>query len=181
MQTTEKNIIIIIPSSLGISAYCSSLQATVATVAHVAVFFWLVSSPLQAKRHQVLGHFRFLHIGVVALLILLPIGPIVAIFATGGFRPFFHPHTCVTANIDAAFYTVILPHSIITAIILSLLILLVWMLVKSRWRDIILMIKLKASKVSKLNQLLEIYWYIYYILVHNHNNNYYVTFLGMYH
>ena len=93
-------------------------------ISHVAVVLWQVSFPLQVKYYQASGHFRLLHIGVVVVAILLPIGPTVAMLATGGFVPFYYPYTCVLANREVAFYVVVLPHSIFTAVGLSLLILL---------------------------------------------------------
>ena len=115
----------------------------------MATLLWLMSFPLQAQRHEVLGHFRYLHICVVVLAIVLPFGPIAGIFATGGFLPLYYPHICTTATSDTTYYAFSLPHSICTATGLSLLILLFWVLVRSRWREILLVIKLKALKVRK--------------------------------
>ena len=74
---------------MGISAYYSLLVGQIIVVAHVATLLWLVPFPLQVQHHQVLGRFHLLHICVVVVAIVLPIGPIAGIFATGGFRPFY--------------------------------------------------------------------------------------------
>ena len=123
----------------------------------MAVVLWQVLFPLQVKYYQTSGHFRLLHIGIVVLASLLPIGPIAAMLATGGFTPFYYPHACVAANADVVFYAAVLPHSIFTAIGLTLLIILFWILVRNRWRDVAKVLTMKCYKVS-------IYYIIHYRL-----------------
>ena len=66
---------------------------------------------------------------VVALL--LPGMPVVVAFTTGGYVFAGEPHlVCLGRNRDATFYSLILPTSVIVAVGVSLLIIILWMIMK---------------------------------------------------
>ena len=117
----------------GIGVYYFAEHALIIWASHVAIVLWQISFPLQAKYAQTSKHYYLLHAAIVTLATVLPAGYIAVSVRTGDHRPFYYPSPCVPASMEATLYFSI-HHYVIGAIGVSLLILLMWVLAKRRWK-----------------------------------------------
>eukprot|EP00731_Ephydatia_muelleri_P026479 Em0018g579a len=98
------------------SVYCYALlQQAIWWICHVAALFWKIKFPFHAKAFN---NVKFVHLMVVVATLLLPVAPVISAFLTGGFTmSSFPPVSCVTKNGNAVYFTLILPISLIVAIV----------------------------------------------------------------
>ena len=100
--------------------YCA-LQQVFIWFFHVVVMFWGIKFPFSSRRFRKKGYAKYLHLSLVLLLFVLPVITLVVGFETGGYSmPRFPPTTCLAVNPDAAFYSFILPITVIMALGISL-------------------------------------------------------------
>ena len=84
---------------------------------------WGMKFPFHARAFQQKAHFKYLHIGIVAVAILLPSVAVAAVIGTGGSAaPFSPPILCVAKSIDVMFYTIIPPGSLLYGIGITLIV-----------------------------------------------------------
>ena len=111
---------------------------------HIIILFWGIKFPFHAKRFETRGYLKYVHIAMVVLAIFLPCGYIAAVAATGGATiARFPPLFCFARNVDAYFYSLVVPICIIDGAATSLLLVILWSLITTLWTQ-----KRKA-KVSK--------------------------------
>ena len=89
-------------------------------IIHIGVMFWSVVFPLHFMTFNLLHRMKYVHALAVCLAIVVPTIAVAAVFGTDGFIP-FPPFLCFPKNENAAFYSFILPVSIITPSGISLL------------------------------------------------------------
>ena len=114
----------------GIAALYFILQAIILLSCHTATLFWAVRFPLHRKYHERLGHMKYIHIAVVLVGLLLPSIPVIAALSTGGFITTFSPLYCTAKNMDANFYSFILPNAITAILTMTILVLILWIIAK---------------------------------------------------
>ena len=115
----------------GAVLYYGSMQISLLWVFHVIAVFWAIKFPFHSRAFKASGRFRYIHIIIVIVALLLPGMPVVAAFATGGYVFPGEPHlVCLGRDRDATFYSLILPVSVIVAVGVSLLIIILWIIVK---------------------------------------------------
>ena len=131
--------------SAGISIHYLLNQALIFWVVHIVAILWLVAFPAEAKRLESSGYYKIIHSLVLVIALVLPIGFVAAPLGTGGFKPFYYPNTCVARNSDVAYYALVLPDSILSAIGVSLLVLLLWILLRKKWPDIFAKLSRKSE------------------------------------
>ena len=112
--------------------YCF-MQIAVLWICHVSMIFWNVRFPdqymLLNRRHQV----KYIHLVSGLVAIVVPVIPVAAIFGTGGFvNARFPPLLCLPSNANAAFYSLVLPVSVLIASGVTLLLAVFWTLHKVR-------------------------------------------------
>ena len=117
----------------GIGVFYFSEVGLMLWASHVAIVLWQISFPLQAKYAQTSKHYYLLHAAIVTLATVLPAGYIAISVRTGDHRPFYNPSPCIPASTEAVLYYSVV-HNLIGAIGVSLLVLLMWVLVKRRWK-----------------------------------------------
>ena len=72
--------------------------------------------PFHYKNMKQRGHFKYVHIGMVLIALLLPLVPVGIVFGNGGFTiAFFPPSIFLPEEQDVAFYAILLPYSIVMA------------------------------------------------------------------
>jgi hypothetical protein len=79
------------------------------------MIFWKVWFPTNAKNAQVKGYMKFIHIGVVAVSVILSLVPVAAALGTGGYTIYIfsiYLSFCQPRNINALFYSLVLPFCI---------------------------------------------------------------------
>ena len=92
-------------------------------ITHIFGVLWGMKFPFQARAFQQKAHFKYLHIGMVAVAIVLPFIAVAVVIGTGGSAaPFFPPFICVAKNIDVLFYTFVPPGCLLLGIGVSLII-----------------------------------------------------------
>ena len=76
------------------------------------------------------GYFRYIHIVMVIAAILLPLKSMGVLLGTGGLViPRFPPIDCLAKQSDASYFAFILPISIISAIGVSMIIIIFWVII----------------------------------------------------
>ncbi len=131
-------------SSLYVCTYCNYcvfftgavfhyayISAGIFWCTHIAGVLWGMMFPFHARGLQKKGHFKYLHIGMVVVAIVLPAIPAAVVIATGGSAaPFSPPFICVAKNIDVLFYTTALPSFLLIGIGISLIVIMFLVLVR---------------------------------------------------
>lgn len=101
--------------------YYAVLQQVCIWFFHVVVIFWGIAFPFSSRRLKKKGYQKVLHLSIVLISFVFPVIPLAVGFATGGYTiPRFPPTTCLAANLDATFYSFILPITVIMAAGISL-------------------------------------------------------------
>ena len=115
---------------LGVIQYYTSLLQTLIWLCHVSAIFWTVRFPLSAKYFESKGYFFFVHIGMVIVALVVPVIPVAAVSATGGFTlTRFPPLICFAENVDVTFYGLNLPLCILLATGITLILLIFYTLI----------------------------------------------------
>ncbi len=111
----------------GMVFYYVLLQLALWWIFHVVVLFWKIRFPFHARRFESARRFKYIHIACVALGLLVPWIPIIAVFAKGGFTMTTFPQLlCTGREADPTFYALVLPVIILLQIGVTLLIILFW-------------------------------------------------------
>ena len=107
-----------------------ALQETFLWLFHIIAVFWFVRFPVHAKIFKNKRHFRYVHLIMLGVAIILPCIPLVAVLTTGGCRlASFPPFQCFARNNNVIYYTFILPASIMMATGITLIILILRVLI----------------------------------------------------
>ena len=94
---------------------------------NICAIFWKVQFPFHSRYYDKTNQTRKIHIACVVVALNLPILAPVIISTTGGFTfSRFPPIVCVGRGVDANFYAVVLPTTLICAIGTTLLLLIFW-------------------------------------------------------
>ena len=116
---------IIFPS--GVVGFYVIVQGTLWWVFNILAIFWKVQFPFHSRYYDKMNRTLYVHIACVVVALLLPIYVPLTLYAKGGFTfARFPPIVCVGRNIDANFYTVIFPTTILYAVGTTMLLLIVW-------------------------------------------------------
>ena len=108
--------------------YYAILQVAIWWLCHMTALFWKIKFPFHAKRFE---KSRMIHLLVVLLALFVPTIPVIASFSTGGFvTSNYPPRLCVSKSREAAYYTIVLPSSIILATGTSLLVMVLIIIIK---------------------------------------------------
>ena len=98
---------------------------------HTVSVFWNVWFPIQARYFKTRGHIKYIHTAVVMSTLIFSAIPIGVAFGTGGYN--FIPWLgCIARSSDAYFYSFVLPLCILYAIGMTLIILILWRILKMR-------------------------------------------------
>ena len=115
--------------SAGAVLHYVALQQVLMWFLHILAVYWKIRFPLHAKSFEVKGYATYVHVAMLALIILLPFISIAVVFGTGGCRLSRFPNIiCQAKDPDATFYALVLPMSILTAAGISVIILIFWVL-----------------------------------------------------
>ncbi len=122
-------------SHTGAVFHYTMLQMAVWWLLYVLMLLWTVRFPLQVRSFGKSHWFKVLHIACVTLALLVPLIPVIAAFATGGFNNTnFPPHFCTGRDSEATFYSLMVPIMIVLQIGVAVLTLIFWTLHKvSQW------------------------------------------------
>ena len=108
--------------------YYTLLQTSIWWLCHMIIIFWNIRFPFHANKNL---RTKPIHVAMVLLALLLPTIPVIASFSTGGFVINGNPPTlCVSRSSDAAYYSLVLPISIIMATGVSLLVMVIIIVIK---------------------------------------------------
>ncbi len=117
----------------GVVFYHILLQLLLWWLFHVTMLFWNIRFPLHARifKESHPSTMKCIHIACVTLALLVPCIPVIAAFATGGFFNSSYPALlCIGRNIDATFYSLVVPLIITMQIGVTMLIVIFWTLHK---------------------------------------------------
>ena len=104
-----------------------SHQVALWWIFHLSMVFFLVFWPYKYHYLKELGYFKYIHFVMVLTALILPIIPVIICYFVDGYVLYFliFPN-CVARNIQAAFYSHVVPLLAAVAIGLYLLILIFW-------------------------------------------------------
>ena len=124
--------------SAGIIFYYIMMQLVVLWLFQVTFVFWGTWWPINARRFLLSGKSHCLHAILLHLGLFLPVIPVVTVGLKGGFTLTRHPPiVCASPHVNANFFSMILPISIMIACGASLLILVMREVIKVRFSGII--------------------------------------------
>ena len=117
----------------GLSFFYALLVLELLWLFHIMIIFWRLKFPHHARQIRTRGHLKYVHIGMVFAAITLPWVCLGTILGTGGLTMTrFPPGYCLAQDFNAAFYTFVLPISIINALGASLITLILWTIITTR-------------------------------------------------
>lgn len=100
---------------------------------HVSMLFWKVKFPFHARFFEQVGRMRYIHIFIVITALVVPVTPVIAAAADGGFAvTHFPPILCTGRSAKATFYSLILPIIVLKQCGLTMLIVVFWIIHKVR-------------------------------------------------
>ena len=115
----------------GVVFHYVALQETLLWLFHIVAVFWLVKFPLHAKIFENKRYFRYVHLIMLGVALVLPCMALPAVLGTGGCRlASFPPFQCFARNSDVVYYAFILPASILMAAGITLIILILHVLIR---------------------------------------------------
>ena len=112
---------------------------------NVSVLFWKIRFPFHSRSFQTANRVKYIHITVIALCILVPFIPIIAIMSQHAYGKSaaqaaieglgfgitrFPPIFCLGRDADTTFYSLILPILVILMVGMTMLITLFWIIHK---------------------------------------------------
>ena len=104
------------PHFVGVVFYYLFLEGSLLLLFHISSVFWGVKFPFHYKNTKQRGHFKYVHIGMVLIALLLPLVPIGIALGNEGFTiALFPPLICFVKEQDVLFYAILLPYSIVMA------------------------------------------------------------------
>ena len=94
---------------------------------NICAIYWKVQFPFHARYYDKTNQTRYIHIFCVVIALILPITAPVTLAIKGGYTfSRFPPVICVGRDIDANFYVVVLPSTLICAVGTTLLLVIFW-------------------------------------------------------
>ena len=99
---------------------------------HTVSVFWKVWFPIHARQFKIRGHIKYIHIAVVIITLTFSMIPIGVAFGTGGYTLLPVLLSCITRKPDAYIYSFVLPLCVLYAIGMTLIILILWRILKMR-------------------------------------------------
>ena len=94
---------------------------------NICAIFWKVQFPFHSRYYDRTNKTKHVHIACVISALAVPIIAPAAISLRGGFTfSRFPPVVCVAKGVDANFYTVVLPTTLICAVGTTLLLIIFW-------------------------------------------------------
>lgn len=105
--------------------YCLE-QISMWAMLHAVFLFWGVRYPFNYRQLRVSGRIRYTHIISVVLAIVVPLFPALINLKGGYVLTTIPSLACAGRSTEYIYYTIILPVSVILAIITCLLALIVW-------------------------------------------------------
>ena len=92
---------------------------------------WSLRFPFHARGFQQKARFKYLHIGMVAVALVLPSVSVAVVIGTGGSAPLFSPpFLCFAKNIDVVFYTIVPPGGVAFGIGISMIVIILLVLIR---------------------------------------------------
>lgn len=116
---------------------------------HTIAIFWNVWFPIHARRFDVSGYTKYIHIATVVIAFTFPTIPVGVVFGTGGYVISSFTLSlsyCIARNPDAFFYVFTLPICIIFPAGITLNLLTIWKLLR---------MKLNSKQVCMLSFIIE--------------------------
>ena len=102
-------------------------QGTLWWILNISAIYWKVQFPFHSRYYDKTNRTRYIHVACVVAAICFPIISPVTISLKGGFTVTrIPPIVCLGKNLDANFYTLVLPNAILYAIGTTLLLLILW-------------------------------------------------------
>ena len=89
-----------------------------------------ITGPFTFRTLKLSGHMRYIHIASIVLAFLLPLVPSLVPVKDGYIPAGFPAYICWSRNLDLLYYFQILPFSVISTVVSSLQLLLVWIILK---------------------------------------------------
>ena len=103
------------------------LNVTLWWIFNISAVFWKVQFPFHSRYYDQTNQTRYVHIACVVAAIILPVYAPLAIALKGGFiLSRFPPILCLGRNVDANFYAVLAPITILLGIGTTMLLLILW-------------------------------------------------------
>ena len=122
--------------------YYGLFQLAVWWFCHEVSLFWKIKFPFHARSFETTHRIKYVHITMVIVGLVLPALPVIVTVTIGnGFGlTRFPPILCTGLEKDSTFYSLVLPIDILSAIGISLLIIIFWIIHKviithSRWES----------------------------------------------
>ena len=98
---------------------------------HIVSIFFEIRLPFQTRSVRASGRIKYIHSGLLLIAVLFPLIPVMILIFVGGFSSRrFPPFICSPGNANAAFYSTFFPLSLVIASGSSLMIGIVWIIVK---------------------------------------------------
>ena len=118
-----------LPPFPGVAFYYLFLQQTIIWLCHVISVVWGIVFPFHFQLCQREGYFRFVHLGMIAVVLVFPVIPVIAASTTGGYSiPRFPPNTCLASDRNVTFYGFVLLIIILLGAGICLIIFVFWRL-----------------------------------------------------
>ena len=115
---------------IGVFLYYSSMLQAIFWFCHVVAVFLTIKYPLTAQQFQNKGFFKYVHLGIVVFVLLLPWTTVGIVLGTEGYAISRFPTIlCFARNVNVSFYAYVLPLSIIVATGMSLIVIIFWILI----------------------------------------------------
>ena len=112
------------------------VSATIFVAFHIFFMYLGAAFPFKKKYIESSGYFKYIHLIVILLSLLVPVGPVLSAEFVGGFGINSSPPSlCVPRNSLSAFVALVLPVSLSLGIAMSLLLLLIYKVTKVRVRS----------------------------------------------
>ena len=111
------------PPYVGVVFYYAFLETSLLLVFHISSVFVGVKFPFYYHKIKQQGYFKYIHIGMVLIALLLPCISVGIAFGNGGFTvvDFSPTSTCLARDPDVTFYAILLPFSILMAVGFSMM------------------------------------------------------------
>jgi len=112
--------------------YYGLFQLAVWWFCHEVSLFWKIKFPFHARSFENAHRIKYVHITMLTIGLILPALPVIVTFTIGnGFGlTRFPPILCTGLEKNSTFYSLVLPIDILSAIGISLLIIIFWIIHK---------------------------------------------------
>ena len=117
---------------IGVVYHYGVIQIGLWTLFFTVGFFWGIFFPFHYQKFKLANRLKYIHATTILLGVILPIVPVAVQIITDGYQLSEAPRRaiCTGQNITATFFGFLLPFSVLSAIITSLLVLIFWKILK---------------------------------------------------